>query len=154
MNKKSVIMKIKPFVEKITEECQVELFDISLSKRGGSEILSIYITNESGVSLDDCERVHRALDPVLDDLNPIEDSYFLEVSSPGLDAHLKSDLSLHNSVGREVYVKTYRPLGDSGKIFIGILRSFDETQVGLEVNDEVMQIPRKMIATIKLHYRI
>ena len=92
--KKSIAAEIEQLVLPITDANNLELVDVEYVKEGGEFFLRVYIDKEGGVSLNECELVTRALNPILDEKDPIKDNYYLEVSSPGLDRPLKKDKAL------------------------------------------------------------
>jgi ribosome maturation factor RimP len=152
VKRKEIIKLVAKEAEKHVEEYGLELFDVDIETKGGSTVISVKLTSDSGVNLDDCHKVHVHLSKYLDDVDPIEDSYFLEVSSPGLDASLKSEMAMSKSIGKEVYVKTYVASDKWPKSLVGILKSYDEKEVEIENEEQIYRIERKMISTIKLHF--
>ena len=152
-------MKKKELTDLLIKEADIlakkyglQLFDVNIETKGGSKVLSIKLTSNTGVSLDDCHKVHVELSKYLDEVDPIEDTYFLEVSSPGLDASLKSELAISKSIGKEVFVKTFVATENWPKTLVGILKSYDEKEVEIENEEQTYKIERKMISTIRLHF--
>ncbi len=137
----------------IAAENQVEIYDVEYVKEGSDWYLRCYIDKEEGVTIDDCEKVSRALSDELDKGDFIEDAYILEVSSPGLGRQLKKDKHLEKSLLEEVDIKTYKPVNGK-KEFTGVLKAFDENTVTLGTGDEKetedIVFNRKEIAAIKL----
>lgn len=130
-----------------------EIYDIEYVKEGSDWYLRAYIDKPEGVGIVDCENVSRTFSEKLDEEDFIADSYILEVSSPGLGRALKKDRHLQKSLGEEVEVKTYKPIGKQ-KEFVGILKSFDKDTVtlGTEEPSETkdMVFARSDIAVIRL----
>ena len=114
----------------ITEEAGVYIYDVDYHKEGEDFLLCVYIDKEGGVTIDDCETVSRALEPVLDEADPIEQAYTLSVSSLGLDRPLKLPKDYERNLGKPIEVKLYSPLkmasGKSLKQLHGTLVSYDE----------------------------
>ena len=119
----------------LIEDMGYELVDVEFGKKSNGMNLTVCIHREGGVSLDDCERVHRAIDPVLDELDPTEGSaYTLNVSSPGLDRPLKTMRDFDKCMGQKTEVKLFAPLKGK-KYFEAVLRGFDGNCVTLEEED-------------------
>ena len=108
----------------IVESMGFELCDVEFLKEYGDWVLTYYIDKEGGVTIDDCEAVSRALDPVLDEADPIEQEYVLSVSSLGIDRPLKKDRDFERAMGKEMKVKLYAPF-EKKKEWIGNLIAFD-----------------------------
>ena len=106
------------------EEYGFELVDVEYVKEGSNWYLRAYIDKPGGIAVDDCEVVSRRLSDILDEKDYIEDSYILEVSSPGLGRPLKKEKDFRRSLGEEVEIRTYRAI-DRQKEFTGILKEFD-----------------------------
>lgn len=134
----------------VTEENGVEIYDVEYVKEGGDWYLRAYIDKEGGVTIEDCEKVSRAISDIMDREDFIEDAYILEVSSPGLGRALKKDKHLAGSIGEEVEVKTYKPI-EKQKEFAGILKAFDEESITIETKEAVsMKFARSDVALIRL----
>ncbi len=117
-------------------------------KQGKEPALTIYIDKEGGVDLDACEKFHRAIDPILDELDPTDGApYTLNVSSPGLDRPLKTDRDFQKCLGQKVEVKLFAPM-QGKKLFEGTLVSFDAACVSVEEKGQPVKIERTKIAKI------
>lgn len=142
--------KTEKILEEILEGKPYEMVDVEFVKESGNWYLRIYIDKEDGITINDCEEVSRALSELLDEEDYIEESYILEVSSPGLGRKLKKDRDFTRSMGEDVEVKLYRAI-DNQKEIEGRLVDFDEENVTIELDNETnMEILRKDIAVIKL----
>lgn len=112
------------------------LWDVEFQKEYGDWVLTFFIDKEGGVTIDDCEAVSRALEPVLDEKDPIEQAYFLSVSSLGIDRPFKKDADFQRNLGTEVEVKLYAPIkgasGKSLKELQGQLTAFDDDSLTLK----------------------
>ncbi len=129
-----------------------ELVDVEYVKEGGNWYLRAYIDKPGGIAVDDCEVVSRALSDLLDEKDFIEDSYILEVSSPGLGRPLKKEKDFTRNLGKEVEVRTYRAI-DRQKEFTGVLKDFDKNTVTIEFEDGQTKIFEKSeIALIRLAF--
>ena len=129
-----------------------ELVDVEYVKEGGSWYLRAYIDKPGGIAVDDCEVISRALSDLLDEHDFIEDSYILEVSSPGLGRPLKKEKDFVHSQGELVEVRTYRAIQHQ-KEFTGILNAWDKGTVTLLMEDGTeMKFAREDIALIRLAF--
>lgn len=144
-------------LEPLIAENNFELVDVEYVKEAGTWYLRAYIDKEGGITIDDCELISRALSELLDKEDFIQDSYILEVSSPGLGRQLKKDKDFKRSIGEEVEVKLYKPLQlERGgktvkqKEFCGFLTAYTEETVTIEEEEEEIVIRRSDIAVIRL----
>ena len=129
-----------------------ELVDVEYVKEGTSWYLRAYIDKEGGIAVDDCEVISRILSDWLDKEDFIDDSYILEVSSPGLGRPLKKDKDFARSIGKEVDIKLYRARNKE-KDFTGILKEYDKDTVTIELEDESREtFERREIALIRLAF--
>ncbi len=144
MPKAELTRVVAPKCEALAARMGLELVDVSLDKEGAGRYLRIYIDKPDGVSLDDCEAYHRAIQPQLESY----DYDFLEVSSPGADRPLKRDKDFERALGSEVEVKLFRAL-DGVKLLNGVLADFSPEEVVLETPAGEKRIPRKAAALIR-----
>lgn len=134
----------------VLRENNIELVDIEFVKENSNYFLRIYIDKSSGITVDDCQKVSEYIGKKLDEVDPINVSYYLEVSSPGLDRPLKRERDLERSLGKDVDVSLYKVLQGKKK-FSGELVSFNEDIIKITDNDiGEMEIPRNNISKIKL----
>lgn len=138
---------VAEFARPIAEEAGCELWDVEYIKEGGRWYLRIYIDSKTGVSTEHCEKVSRALDPVLDEKDPIQDAYILEVSSAGLERALKRSEHYEKSLGKKVLISFYMPRNGC-KTIEGVLTAHDAETV--TVDNE--RIETKDIAKINLTF--
>ncbi len=143
------VEKTKELIMPVLEDAGVELYDIDFEKEGADWYLRVYIDKEGGVNIDDCEKVSRAFNVILDKEDYIEETYIFEVSSPGLGRQLKKDIHFERSIGEQVDVKLYKPI-DKCKEFTGTLKAFDQNTVTVTVDDKDIEFTRKDIAIIRL----
>lgn len=149
MKKKDVINSVFKVAEKVADDLDYELVDVEYVKEFGSFFLKIYIDKLDGVTIDDCQKMSEVLGDVLDKNDPIDEAYYLEVSSPGLDRPLKRDKDLQKNIGKEVEIKLYKVLGDK-KVYEGILKDFTVDNIIISNNSDIINIPREIISTVKL----
>ena len=133
----------------IADANQVEIYDIEFVKEGSDFYLRAFIDKEEGVNITDCENVSREFSDVLDKEDFIDDSYILEVSSPGLGRTLKKDRHFANCMGQDVEIKLFKAQ-DGCKEFEGKLIGFDESSVVVSINQEERSFLRSEIAIIRL----
>ena len=146
-------MKIKPVSEiqetlaPIAQELAIEIVEVEF-KQGREPALTIYIDTENGVDLNTCEAFHRAIDPILDELDPTFGApYTLNVSSPGLDRPLKTERDFNKCMGKKVEVKLFAPM-QGKKFFEAVLVGFDEHCVSIEIGGDVLKLEKSKIAKI------
>lgn len=138
-----------PFVE----QAGCTLWDVEYVKEAGSYFLRVYIDKEGGVSIQDCEAVSRPLSDALDEADPIQDSYVLEVSSAGADRVLKKPEHLDRFMGEEVEVKFYKAR-DGRKSCVAILRGYTQDgQLTLEENGAQFTLEKQDVAQVRLYPR-
>ncbi len=123
---------IYPIAKPLAEKLGLEIWDIKLVKEGPNKYLRIFIDKDDGITLDDCENMSRALDEPLDILDPIPDSYFLEVCSPGIERELSEDRHLKKYLNFKVKVRLIRANENGQKEIMGTLKCFDKGTLTLE----------------------
>ncbi len=139
----------------VIQENGFELVDVEYVKEAGTRYLRAYIDKEGGITIDDCELVSRAFGQLLDAEDFIEESYVLEVSSPGLGRPLKKEKDFVRSIGKDVEVKLFKPLSKEKKEkdFLGTLKSYDGASVTIvQESGEELTLERSAIALIRLAF--
>ena len=136
----------KPVVEE--EGCS--LWDVEYLREAGTWYLRIYIDKEGGVSIDDCERISRRLDPILDEADPIPESYVFEVGSAGADRELKRPSDFVQFMDSEIEVRLYKPL-DGSKSFVGRLAGYEDGTVVLDWRGKELRFAPAQIAQVRLY---
>jgi ribosome maturation factor RimP len=136
----------KPEVE--AEGCS--LWDVEYLREAGTWYLRIFVDKEGGVSIDDCERISRRLDPILDEEDPIPESYVFEVGSAGAERELKRPSDFAQFMGHEVEVKLYKPLNGS-KSFVGTLEGYEDGTVTILFGGQTMSFAPAQLAQVRLH---
>lgn len=150
MNKKGVTGIVRKISESLAVEMGYELVDVEFIKEGSSHFLRVYLDKPGGINLDDCQKMSQLLSDKLDEEDPISIPYYLEVSSPGLDRPLKTDNDLKRNLGKEIEIKLYEALGDR-KIIEGVLEDYKDEEIIIKTETgKNMNIPREIIALIKL----
>ncbi len=150
--KKNTAQRVEELVQPIVDELAYELVDVEFVKEAGMHYLRVILDKENGIGLDECEKVSRLLSPKLDENNFIEENYFLEVCSPGIDRVLKKDKEFAKYSGKQVDVKLYKNDEElKTKQFEATLSGLDEEgNVVLIVNEKEKKLTRKEIAQIRL----
>lgn len=128
-----VAEQVYALVNPIAERFGLEVLEVLYEKKYDGMNLTIVIDKDGGVSIDDCERLHRAIDEPLDELDPIDCSYTLNVSSPGLDRPLKTERDYKRNFNKKISVKLYKPL-DGKKNYDGVLIGYDEDTFTIELS--------------------
>ncbi|MDX8362215.1 MULTISPECIES: ribosome maturation factor RimP [Bacillaceae] len=150
---KKVTQIVEELVIPILSEMQLELVDIEYVKEGQNWFLRVFIDSENGIDIEECGIVSEKLGEQLDEIDPIQHNYFLEVSSPGAERPLKKEKDFVNSIGKNVYIKTYEPV-DGAKEFEGELTGFNGTVVTISVKvktrTKVLEIPYDKVASARL----
>lgn len=140
---------ITGLVSPIVEKHSFELVDVEFIKEGTNWYLRVYIDKPGGINLDDCQAVSEELSDKLDKVDPIEQSYFLEVSSPGLERPLKKERDFEKFKGEQVEVKVFQPI-DGKKVFEGELIGLVENKIVIRITaDEIMEFDRDKVAAVK-----
>ena len=143
--------KTEAFLLPVLAEHNFELWDVEYVKEAGTWYLRAYIDKEGGITVDDCEVISRILSDWLDQTDFIEDSYILEVSSPGLGRPLKKERDFERSLGEEVEIRLYKAQNKQ-KEFTGILKAYDKETVTIETAEGELVFERPDIALIRLAF--
>ena len=149
--KKGIKETVREAILPTVTELGYRIWDISYSKIGADYHLEITIDCDAGINIEDCERVHRAIDPILDEIDPIEDFYYLEVSSPGIERELKTDEHIELSVGQKVQAKLF-VAKDGKKSVTGILTGADKASVTLDEDGAMVVLQKSEIAKLTTVY--
>lgn len=145
MPKAELTVMVEPRCQRLADKMGFELVDVCLDREPAGKYLRLYIDKPEGITLDDCEAYHRAIQPQLEDY----DYDFLEVSSPGIDRPLKKDRDFERAIGSEVEVRLFRAM-DGVKQLSGVLADFDRSDIVLDVAGERKTIARKAIALCRM----
>ncbi len=148
------VAKVENIVYKLTEpiaeENQCEVVDVVFKKEGSDWFLRVFIDNNEGITIDDCEVVSRALSEELDRVDPITQGYYLEVSSPGINRPLKRQKDFEKFTGEEIEIKLYKAINGKKKI-CGILEDYKDDIIYLKDEEgELLKINKKDTALVKL----
>ena len=146
-------MKVTEIVQKLAEPVVTEhgctLWDVEYVREGGEYFLRLYLDKEGGVTIDDCEAVSRAVDPVLDEKDPIQGSYHFEVCSAGLERALKRPSDFQRFLGSPITVKLYRPRNGLKEIPC-VLKAYDNGRITVEAGKETITFEKSEVALVRL----
>ena len=150
MKKADIEKKVEELLLPLTEEAGFDLVDVEYVKEGSNWYLRVFLDRDGGITIDDCEWVSRALEKRLDQDDPIETAYVLEVSSPGLDRQLKKDKDFVRYAGSLVDVKLYQEQ-DGARTWQGTLRGWEDGVLVIEAEDgKPLRFLRKDVASVRL----
>ena len=145
--------KVSAIAKPIVEEEGCSLWDVEYVREAGNWYLRIYIDRVGGVDIDDCERISRRLDPVLDEADPIPDSYVFEVGSAGIERELKRPGDFEAFLGSDVEVRLYQPVNGQ-KSFVGTLVGYDNGTTTIEIGGKTLSFNKTQTAQVRLHATI
>ena len=140
---------VASFAEPIVKQHGCELWDVEYVREGSEYFLRLYLDKEGGVDINDCEAISRAVDPILDEKDPIQGSYHFEVCSAGLERALKRPSDFERFMDSTVTVKLYRPRNGLKEI-PGILRGYENGRVTLEAGKETITFEKSEVALVRL----
>lgn len=143
--------KVEELIKDKIENMGYNLYDVEYAKEGPNYYLRIFIDNEKGINLDDCEKVSDEINEKLDEADYIKEQYYLEVSSPGIERILRKDRHLEQNIGKQVEAKLFKKDEKGNKNYTGELKAFDTDTITIETSEEI-KIERKNIAQLKTVY--
>ena len=145
--KKSIKETVREAILPTVTELGYDIWDITYSKVGADYHLEITIDSEAGINIEDCEKVHRAIDPILDEIDPIEGFYYLDVSSPGVERELRTDVHITRSIGEKVEAKLFAPK-DGRRAVVGVLSAFEDGKITIDENGCALVFAQNEIAKL------
>lgn len=149
---KGIADKVRELAEPVADEIGIWVWDVEFVKEGARRVLRITVDSEEGININDCEKMHRAMDPILDEADLIEEQYYLEISSPGIERELKTDIHIEACEGWDVEVKLYAPR-DGSKLFRGVLLPIGENgEICIESGGAVISFERSTVAKINTYF--
>ncbi|MBQ8451424.1 MAG: ribosome maturation factor RimP [Clostridia bacterium] len=141
-----VAESVEEFITPIVEKLGYEIVEVEFAKKYDGDNLTVFIDKAGGVNIEDCEKVHRAIDEPLDELNPTNDKpYTLNVSSPGVDRPIVTDKDFQRNIGEVIEVKLFQAVNKK-KLFVGQLLEFDTENIKIETESGEIVLARKMIS--------
>ena len=143
--------RIETLIKDTIENIGYDLYDVEYAKEGPNYYLRIFIDNENGIDLNDCEKVSNAINEMLDESDIIKEQYYLEVSSPGIERIIRKDKHLEQNKGKQREVKLFKKDKNGNKSYIGELEDFDAETITIK-NEKEITIERKDIASMRTIY--
>ena len=134
----------------LAEELGLEIWDVEYIREAGQWFLRVYLDKEGGIGIADCEAFSRALDPLLDETDPIPDSYVFEVSSAGAERELKKPAHFERFMGSHVEVRLYQAV-EGSKGWVGTLTGYDQGRISIESGGKPMVFEKSQVAQVRLH---
>ncbi len=144
--------QVENLISKTVNDLGYSIYDVMYVKEGKDYYLRIFIDNEVGISLNDCEKVNDAITDMLDSANYIKDQYFLEISSPGIERHIRNDKQLQLNLNEEINVKLFKAL-DKKKELEGTLKEFNNESITIEIDGNKLIIPKTNISSMKRAFK-
>lgn len=145
--------KVTQLALPVVEQEGCTLWDVEYVREAGTWYLRVYIDKDGGVGIEDCERISRALDPILDEADPIPDSYVFEVGSAGIERELKRPTDFERYMGSEVELRLYQPY-EGSKVFVGRLSAYNDGTVTIAFGDRELSFTKAQTAQVRLHVSI
>ncbi len=149
MSKEHTELLIEKLVQEILIGSAIELVDVEYVKER-EWYLRVFLDKEGGIEIEDCHWVSEQLEAKLETLDPIKESYYLEVSSPGLDRALRKDRDFIRHVGDKIEITTFKPI-DGQKKFIGVLKCLSEGNISIDVDGVEVILPRDKTSQVRLY---
>ena len=146
---KNIAATVREGITPTADALGYTLWDVEFLKEGARRILRVTIDNEEGITIEDCEKMHRAIDPILDEIDPIEDAYDLEVSSPGIERDLRTSAHIDACIGERVEARFFAPFEGIKQIEGVLVGREGEEIVCIEVNGEEKKFPRNAISKLQ-----
>ena len=137
------------FAEPVVNGLGLSLWDVEYVREGSERFLRLYIDKDGGIDIEDCEKIHRAMDPILDEKDPIAESYHFEVCSAGLERPLKRPGDFERYMGAAVMVKLYKPM-DGSKEFPGVLAGYENGDVTITMRGKELRFAKNDVALVRL----
>lgn len=152
LKKTNIATEVENLLRPVVEDALgYALWDVVYRKVGADWTLTVTIDHEDGISIEDCERVHRRIDPLLDEADPIEDSYQLEVSSPGIERDIRTDAHIEACMGMEIDVRLFAPY-QGKRALTGILSAYEGGVITLSTAEGDAKLPRSAVSRMNTTY--
>lgn len=147
MNKRDIELSVRNITEKIIGSTDMEVIDVEYVKEGPFKYLKVFLDKPEGITVEDCAQISRILNKKLDEADLINEQYFLEVSSPGVERPFKKEEDYTKNIGNTVEARFFKPI-DGKKSVKGILKEKDDESVTINVGIEVLKVDLKDISKI------
>ncbi len=151
MKKPNIASAVEELLTPVIEGLGYAVWDVQFRKVGADFTLTVTIDSEDGISIDDCELVHRTIDPLLDEADPIDVAYILEVSSPGIEREIRTDAHIEACMGEEIEAKLFAPQNGS-RVFVGRIAGYEGGVLRLATEGGEVEIPRASISAMNTTY--
>lgn len=149
MSKEHIENLVEKLVQDIVSGSPIELVDVEYVKER-EWYLRVFLDKEGGIEIEDCHWVSEKVEAKLEELDPIKESYYLEVSSPGLDRALRKDRDFVRHVGDKIEISTFKPINGQKK-FVGVLRGLHDGNISIDVDGTEVTIPRDQTSQVRLY---
>ncbi len=149
-SKPNVVSVVRSLAEPVAKDLGLLLWDVRFVKEGASWYLRIFIDKDGGIDINDCVDMTHAINPVLDEADPIEQSYCLEVSSPGIERDLTRDEHFEVMTGKKIKLRLIRPDENKQREFAGVLLSYEDGSITMDVDGEEKTFIKKETSWVKL----
>ncbi|KRQ86987.1 Ribosome maturation factor RimP [Caloramator mitchellensis] len=150
MDNKKIIEIVEKLARPIAESFGLEVVDVQFVKENNEWFLRVFIDKEEGITIDDCTNVSRRLSDKLDEIDPISVSYYLEVSSPGINRPLKNDKDFKRFINHNIKIKLFEAINGK-KVLKGLLEDYRDGKILLNVDGEKIEIERNKISLANLN---
>ena len=151
MKKTNIAGTVEELLRPVIEELGYRIWDVEFRKVGADPTLTVTIDSDAGINIDDCEKVHRTIDPLLDEADPIDVPYILEVSSPGIERDIRTDTHIFACMGEEIEAKLFAPL-DGRRSYVGVIAAYENGTLTLATPEGEVKLPRTAISRMNTTY--
>ena len=145
----SIAERVEALVSPCITELGYRIWDVEYVKEGAEWYLRITLDSDDGIDIDDCEKVSRAINPIIDEADPIEDFYYLEVSSPGLERVLRKQEHFEASIGCEIEIRLFAPDENKKKAYTGTLVAYEEDSITVDVAGENVKFALNKVSKVE-----
>ncbi len=145
----NIAERVEALVTPHITEMGYRVWDVEYVKEGAEWYLRITLDSDDGIDIDDCEKVSRAINPIIDEADPIEDFYYLEVSSPGLERVLRKEEHFAASIGSEIEIRLFAPDDNKKKSYTGKLTAYENETVTVDIGGETVSIPMNKVSKVQ-----
>ena len=145
--------KVENLVTKPIEDLGYIVYDVMYVKEGKDYYLRIFIDNDTGISIDDCEKVNNAITDMIDEADLIKEQYYLEISSSGVERHIRKDKHLQEHLEKEITINLFKSI-DNKKELSGILKEYNKDIIKLYIEDKDIEIERSNISSMKITFNL
>lgn len=149
MSKEHIEIMVEKIVEDIVTDSAIELVDVEYVKER-EWYLRVFLDKEGGIEIEDCQWVSEQIEAKLEELDPIKESYYLEVSSPGLDRALRKDRDFIRHIGDKIEISTFKSFNGEKKI-VGVLKGLNDGNISIDVDGAEINIPHDQTSQVRLY---